>query len=160
MLYCENLNYCDVKFYLELKKNEPDKTKFPFCVDIILEPMTMANQRIYVQSSHYRVYPCQMHYRNPNPNSVPYYPDMPARENPDLDPVEGLAQGNPLMCFAVECVGDDLEDQSQFNTALLVEEETNTGVNNASSNGARSTISSCSVGGIDGDGTMNNCGTE
>ena len=32
------LNDRDVKFYLELKKNEPDKTKFPLCIDIIRKP--------------------------------------------------------------------------------------------------------------------------
>ena len=61
------LNDRDVKFYLELKKNEPNKTNFSLCVDIISKPMIMANQRIYVQSSHYRVHPYQMHYRNPSP---------------------------------------------------------------------------------------------
>ena len=122
------LNECDIKFYLELKKNEPDMTKFPLCVDIILELMTMTNQRISIQSSHYRVHSCQMHYRNPssiqnpNPNpdsnSVSYYPEMPSREDPDLNPVESPAQGNPPMVFATECVGDGLEDHPQFNTPL------------------------------------------
>ena len=66
------LNFYDVKFYLELKKNELDNTKFPLWVDIIPEPIIMANQRISVSSSHYRVHPYQMHYRNPNPIPNPY----------------------------------------------------------------------------------------
>ena len=36
-----------VDFYLELKKNEVDKTKFPFCLDIIEEPMSMTVEGIY-----------------------------------------------------------------------------------------------------------------
>ena len=88
--------------------------------------MTMANQRISVQSSHYKVHPYQMHYRNlssipiPNPNLdsnlVSYFLEMPAHEDPDLDPVKSPASGNPLMSFVAEYVGDGLEDQSQFNT--------------------------------------------
>ena len=38
------LNDHGVKFYLELKKNELDKTKFPFCVDIIRESISMLNE--------------------------------------------------------------------------------------------------------------------
>ena len=38
------LNDRGVKFYLELKKNELDKTKFPPCVDIIRESMSMPNE--------------------------------------------------------------------------------------------------------------------
>ena len=38
------LNDRGVKFYLELKNNEPDKTKFPLCVDIIREFMSMPNE--------------------------------------------------------------------------------------------------------------------
>ncbi|PON66987.1 hypothetical protein PanWU01x14_105690 [Parasponia andersonii] len=30
-----------IKVYMELKRNEVDKTKFPPCIDIIDEPMTM-----------------------------------------------------------------------------------------------------------------------
>ena len=38
------LNDRDVKFYFELKQNEPDKTKFPLYVDIIRESMNMPNE--------------------------------------------------------------------------------------------------------------------
>ena len=38
------LNDRGVKFYLELKKNELDKTKFPLCVDIIRESMGIPNE--------------------------------------------------------------------------------------------------------------------
>ena len=78
--------------------------------------MTMANQRFSMQSNYYRVHPCQINYRNPSPipnpnldsDLVPYYLEMPMCEDPDLDPVESHAQGNPLMSFAAECVGDSL----------------------------------------------------
>ena len=80
----------------------------------------MENQRISIQSSHYRVHPCQMHYRNtspipnPNPDSdlVPYYPEMLTHKDLDLDPDERVAQGNHLISFVIECVGESLEDQS------------------------------------------------
>ena len=35
------VNDCSIKFYLKIKNNEPDKTKFPLCVDIIQGPMSM-----------------------------------------------------------------------------------------------------------------------
>ena len=38
------LNDLGVKFYLELKKNEPGNTKFPLCVDIIREYMSIPNE--------------------------------------------------------------------------------------------------------------------
>ena len=38
------LNDRSVKFYLKLKNNEPGKTKFPLCVDIMGEPMSITNQ--------------------------------------------------------------------------------------------------------------------
>ena len=49
------LNYHRVKFYLELKKKEPDNTKFPLCVDIIRESMSMPNEGAYVEVIWYRV---------------------------------------------------------------------------------------------------------
>ena len=36
-----------VDFYLELKNNEVDMSKFPFCLDIIEEPMSMTVEGIY-----------------------------------------------------------------------------------------------------------------
>ncbi|PON73073.1 hypothetical protein TorRG33x02_250490 [Trema orientale] len=49
MKYVVNVRLCPVKIindrsvkvYMELKRNEVDKTKFPLCIDIIDEPMTM-----------------------------------------------------------------------------------------------------------------------
>ena len=38
------LNDRGVEFYLELKKNEPDKIKFSLCVDIIRESMGIPNE--------------------------------------------------------------------------------------------------------------------
>ncbi|PON46817.1 hypothetical protein PanWU01x14_249120 [Parasponia andersonii] len=35
------INDCSVKAYMKLKKIEVDKSKFPLCIDIIDEPVTM-----------------------------------------------------------------------------------------------------------------------
>ena len=70
-------------------------------------PKIMPNQRNYVKSSHYRVHPYQIHYRNPIPipdvnpnpnpdsNAVPYYLKKPACQDPDPDSIEIRAQENP-----------------------------------------------------------------
>ena len=46
-----------LKFYLELKKNEPDKTKFPPYVDIISESKSMPNEGVSIEVNQYRVPP-------------------------------------------------------------------------------------------------------
>ena len=43
-----------VKFYLKLKNNEHDKTKFPLCVGTMGKPMSMTNQGTSVEVSNSR----------------------------------------------------------------------------------------------------------
>ena len=45
-----------------------------------------------------------------NLDLVPCYYAMPAYEDRDPDPIESPTQGNPLLNFVVECVGDGLDD--------------------------------------------------
>ena len=111
-----------------------------------------------------------MHYKNPRPipnpnlnsnsNLVPYYPKMTACEDPDPYPIESPELENPLMSLLLSVLCDGLKDQSQFNIPPLIQEKTNTGVNNEASNGAQTAIHGRSVGGTNGDGTTTNCGTE
>ena len=88
-----------VKFYLELKKNEPDKTKFHLCVDIISESMSMPNEGASVEVSQYRVSPHQSGLQCPCP--APNYHKIPPPEDRYLEPVELQMEENPLdvVCY-------------------------------------------------------------
>ena len=103
-------NYRGIKFYLKLKKNEPDKTKFPFRVDIISESMSSPNEQTSVEVSRYRVPPHQIGLQCPC--LAPDYHEMPPLEDLHLEPVEPRVEENPPVSFATERDGDCLDNQS------------------------------------------------
>ena len=68
------LNDRAVNFYLELKKNEVDKTKFPLCIDIIEEPMNLLLEKKCMPAIISRPPPDGI--RSQDSESVDYHPEI------------------------------------------------------------------------------------
>ena len=64
-----------VDFYLELKKNEVDKTKFTLCLDINEERISMIVEGNYMLSIKFRQPNCEIHF--PNTGPIENHPEMP-----------------------------------------------------------------------------------
>ncbi|PON73849.1 hypothetical protein PanWU01x14_053990 [Parasponia andersonii] len=135
-----------VKFYIDLKNNELAKTKFPLCVDIIREPMTILHEGL---TNNFRVPSYEICFRPPNNNA--YYPDMPTHveknlelvemarhENDNLEAAEIGGHDHSTRSFVTECGVTSLEDIFEFETPV-VEEEINDEVNTRATHGAMST---------------------
>ena len=64
-----------VDFYLELKKNKVNKTKFPLCLDITKERMSMTVECRYMPSIQFRQPHRAIHF--PNADHIEKRPEMP-----------------------------------------------------------------------------------
>ena len=95
-----------INFYLELKKNEVDKTKFPLCLDIIKERISTTVEGSYTPSIQFRQPYHEIHF--PNVHPIEKHPGMP-QESEDHFPVMAAPE-DTLMSFATKCVGDGLDE--------------------------------------------------
>ena len=113
-----------VDFYLELKKNEADKTKFPLCLNIaerLRSIKVKGNYSLTIQFTH--------------PHREIYFPDQGPNEN-QVEILKALENYRPKMptcdnapmSFAAECVWEGLE------------EDFDDQVNNAANTGAQSWV--------------------
>ena len=100
------LNDLSVDFYLKLKKNEVDKTKFSLCLDIAERPMSIivechCTPTIQFSQPHQEIH-CPNQSPNENEAEIPNTLENYQLEMPTCD--------NASMSFAFECVVEGLED--------------------------------------------------
>ena len=128
-----------VDFYLDPKKYEVDKTELPLCLDYTEKRMSMTVEGSYTPSIQFRQPHREIHF--PNVDPIENHPEMP-QESEDYLLVMATPEDTP-MSFAAECIGDGLEEQSQFQTPPAVEKES-APMHNPISNGARCFVQGCS----------------